>query len=148
MKRILLRLATLWILVAGLVFFATDRPEYTAHASDYEVCDSGFTTCNNSCTPSTAVPCYGDCQYDYHQCLYNAGDQYSRTPIIDPSQSCWDNAVSVYNHCVIGMMPGQSSMTPDYAGIYASCMATYNDPNECCGHVQAEWWQLNGPWCY
>lgn len=148
-RRILLKLVTLSVLVAGVFFFVSDRPEYVAHANDCYSCDTAFPTCNNTCNPNNAVPCYGDCQTTYANCLYGCGNTYPRTPIVDPSASCWENAVRVYDHCVVGAMPGQSQWTPDYAGIYAQCMLdNNNDVSECCSHVQQAWWELNGPYCY
>jgi hypothetical protein len=140
-RRMMLRLATLCVLVASVIFLASDRP---SHASDYWACDSPFDSCNATCNPSNAVPCFGDCQYSYFTCLYNAGEHYSRTPLVDPSASCWDNAVSIYNHCTSGMMP----LGAGYGDTYANCMAASNDLAECCGQVQSEWWAINGPWCY
>lgn len=148
-RRVVFRLVTLCVLLGGLLLVAAERPEYSASANNCDACHNSFPGCNATCSPSNAVPCYGNCQSSYASCLWGCGDQYSRTPLIDPSQSCWENAESVYNHCLVGQMPGQSTYTPDYAGVYASCMAANNDDiYVCCDEVRYSWWDMNGPWCY
>jgi hypothetical protein len=144
-RRLVLRLLTLSVLLAGIVFFASDRPQFTAHATDpWATCDPPFGTCNSTCNPSNKVPCFGDCQYSYFTCLYNNMEGYSHTPLIDPNAACWDNAVSIFDHCMIGKMaPGSS-----YSNVYADCMASTNDLSECCTQVMNEWWGINGPNCY
>src|ERR1700755_597368 len=127
-RRVFFKLVTLSLIVAGVLLFAPDRPDYVAHARDcYSACDSAFPTCNSTCSPSNAVPCYGNCQGTYADCLYGCGNDYPHTPIVDPSASCWNNAVSVYNHCVVGKIPWTNPWSPDYTAIYADCMLDNNN---------------------
>lgn len=148
-RKILFRLGSLSILLAGVMFFATDRQAYTVYADDYTACDNAFPGCNNNCNSTNAIPCYGNCQTTYFGCLYTAGHPYSHTPMINYNQQCWENAENVFNHCLIGEMPGTGGGVPDYPAIYAAAMlANENGVMGSCYEVQQAWWGFNGPNCY